>query len=251
MRRFIVVASSLLLVAASAAAVATPAAAQGDAQAFCQARVEANAAFVQEDRAAVRVALEAIRTNAPPGVQEPAASLAELFERRGPAAFETKKGVRAAEAVDRFVVASCGFPVSEVSAIDYEFQDVPETLVAGPHVIQLTNDAPEEQHELVLLRVKPGVDLSPRELLALREKKLAKRAEVVSAAFALPGDDDTLIASLEPGRYVYACFIEVGTTSGGGDEHGGDEHGGDEHGGAAKPHWKRGMFGELAVASSA
>jgi hypothetical protein len=246
MRRLVVVASSLLLAVTSGAAVASPAAAQGDVQSFCQARVEANAAFVQEDRAAVRTALDAIRTSAPPAIQERAASLAELFERRGPAAFETKQGARAADAVDRFVVASCGFPVSDVSAIDYEFQDVPETLVAGPQVIEFTNDAPEEQHELVLLRVNPDVDLSPRKLLALPEKKLAKRAEVVSAAFASPGDDDTLIASLEPGRYVYACFIDVGTTA-----EGGDEHGGDEHGGAAKPHWKRGMFGELEVTGGA
>jgi hypothetical protein len=251
MRRLVVVASSLLVALTSAAAVATPAAAQGDVQGFCQARVDANAAFVQEDRAAVQTALDAIRTTAPPEVQKPAASLAELFERRGPAAFETKQGARAADAVDRFVVASCGFPVSDVSAIDYEFQDVPETLVAGPQILRFTNEAPQEQHELVLLRVNPGVDLSPRKLLALPEKKLANRAEVVSAAFALPGDEDTLIASLEPGRYVYACFIEVGTTSGGDDEHGGDEHGGDEHGGAAKPHWKRGMLGELEVTGAA
>jgi hypothetical protein len=247
MRRVVMLASSLLLAAASLTAVATPAAAQGDVQAFCQTRLDANAAFAQEDRAAVRTALEAIQTSAPPEVQQPAASLAELFARRGPAAFETKKGARAANAIDEFVVASCGFPVSDVSAIDYEFQDVPATLVAGPQVLQFTNDAPKEQHEMVLLRVNPDVDLSPRKLLALPEKKLAKRAEVVGAAFAFPGDADTLIASLEPGRYVYACFIEVGTTSGGDDEHAADEHGGDEHAGAAKPHWKQGMYGALEV----
>jgi hypothetical protein len=246
MRRVDVLVSSLLLAVASVTAVATPAAAQGDVQAFCQARLDANAAFAQEDRAAVRTALEAIQTSAPPEVEQPAATLADLFERRGPAAFETKKGGRAAGAIDEFVVASCGFPVVDVSAIDYEFQDVPETLLAGPQVLQFTNDAPKEHHEIVLLRVNPAVDLSPRKLLALPEKKLAKRAEVVGAAFAVPGDEDTLIASLEPGRYVYACFIEVGTTSGGE-----DEHGGDEHGGAAKPHWKQGMFGELEVTGGA
>jgi hypothetical protein len=246
MRRVDVLVSSLLLALASVTAVATPAAAQGDVQAFCQARLDANAAFAQESRAAVRTALEAIQTSAPSEVQQPAATLADLFQRRGPAAFETKKGARAAAAIDEFVVASCGFPVVDVSAIDYEFQDVPETLVAGPQVLQFTNDAPKEHHEMVLLRVNPGVDLSARKLLALPEKKLAKRAEVVGAAFALPGDEDTLAASLEPGRYVYACFIEVGTTSGGE-----DEHGGDEHAGAAKPHWKQGMFGELEVAGGA
>jgi uncharacterized cupredoxin-like copper-binding protein len=143
------------------------------------------------------------------------------------------------------VVESCGFPVVEIGAIDYEFQDVPKSLTAGPQVIKFTNHAPKEHHEMVLLRLEPGVELSPKKLLALPEKKLARQAEVVGAAFARPGEEDTLVVSLEPGRYVYACFIDVGTTSASG-----DEHGGDEHGGAAKPHWKEGMYGELEVTSA-
>lgn len=167
--------------------------------------------------------------------------------KRGPAAFETKKGSKAADAIDEYVVANCGFPVLEVSGIDYEFRGISGPLVAGPYVIEFTNDAPKEHHEMVLLRAKPGVDLSVKKLLALSDKKAATKVDAIGAAFAEPGDTDTLVAFLEPGRYGYACFIEVGTTS----DDAGDEHGGDEHGDAAKPHWREGMRGEFDVVGGA
>jgi hypothetical protein len=221
--------------------LAAPGAAQGDTQAFCQARLDAETAILAEDEEAARAALDRLETTAPPEVADAAATLADLLARRGPAAFETKKGGKAADAIDEFVVASCGFPVLEVSAIDYEYQGVPRSLSPGPHVIRFTNDAPKEHHEMVLLRLEPGVEIAPKKLLALPEKKLARQADFVGAAFAPPGKHDEMVVSLEPGRYVYGCFIEVGTTSGSEEEHE------DEHGGAADPHWKEGMYGQLEV----
>lgn len=224
------------------------ASAQADVTTFCQSRSNLAAAISQQDEAAVQVAFDAMAASAPAEVQEPVATLATLLAKRGPAAFETKKGGRAARTIDDFVAESCGFPVLEVSAIDYEFLGISGPLTAGPYVIDFTNDAPKEHHEMVLLRAKPGVTLSVKKVLALSEKKLASKAEFVGAAFAEPDDTDILIAFLEPGRYIYACFIDVGTTS---DDAGGEHGGGDEHGGAAEPHWAEGMRGELEVVGGA
>lgn len=220
--------------------------AQADVPAFCQSRSDLSAAIAQEDEAVAQTAFDALAASAPPEVQEPAATLAALLAKRGPEAFETKKGSKAADAIDEYVVANCGFPVLEVSGIDYEFQGISGPLAAGPYVIEFTNDAPKEHHEMVLLRAKPDVTISVKRLLALSEKQAATKVDPVGAAFAEPDDTDTLIVFLDPGRYIYSCFIDVGTTSG--DE---DEHGNDEHGGAAKPHWKEGMRGEFDVVGGA
>lgn len=220
--------------------------AQGDVPTFCQSRSDLSAAIALEDEAAAQAALDALAASAPAEVQAPAATLAALLAKRGPEAFETKKGSKAADAIDEYVVASCGFPVLEVSGIDYEFQSITSPLAAGPFVIEFTNDAPKEHHEMVLFRAKPGVTLSVKKLLALSEKKAATKVDSVGAAFAEPGDTNAIVVFLEPGRYIYACFIDVGTTSGDA-----SEHGGDEHGGAAKPHWKEGMRGEFEVVGGA
>lgn len=233
----------ILALALSAGAPWLPiAGAQVNVPAFCQARVDASTAIAQEDEAATSATLDTLRVSAPPDVQAAAVMLADLFEKKGHKAFGSKKVAKAAGAIDEYVVANCGFLVLEVSGIDYEYQGIPAALVAGTQVFQLTNDAPKESHELVLMLVKPGVNISAKKLVSLPEKKADKKATFVGAAFVEPGESAILIGSLEPGRYVYACFVATGGSTSA-DEHGGGEHGG----GGDKPHWKNGMVGEFEV----
>jgi hypothetical protein len=122
---------ALALSLGGAALWVAPAGAQGDVAAFCQARLDVNGPVFEEGRKGTQPALDALAASAPAEVQTRAGRLAVLFEGSGARAFETKQGAKAARAIDEFVADSCGFPVTGVGAIDYEFTDVPDSLVAG------------------------------------------------------------------------------------------------------------------------
>ena len=234
-------------VAAALALTPTGAMAQTDVGTFCQARLDFASAISAGDETAAEAALETLATTAPPEAQPSVQVLRDLFPDHGSHALQTRKGSRAVAAIDETVVASCGFPLIDISGTDYQYSGVPESLVAGPQVMRFTNGAPEEHHELVLFEVEAGVDTPVRKILRLPEKKLNKATRFVAATLAEPGDVKTLILTLEPGRYIYACFLEEGTTSSDGEDHSGTEHG---VGGDA-PHWREGMFGELEVVGGA
>ena len=92
-----------------------------------------------------------------------------------------------------------------VTAVEYEFQGIPESVDAGATTFTLEN-AGEEEHELVMALVTG--DQSIDELLELPEKEVNKVIEDVGRAFAKPGLSDGFNVTLEPGRYAYVCFVE-------------------------------------------
>ena len=110
-----------------------------------------------------------------------------------------------------------------VKAVEFEFQGVPTTLEAGRTSFLLEN-AGKKPHEFGLVRITG--DQSVEELIELRERA-DEFIEDVGSAFAKPGRSDQLTATLQPGRYGYACFV---TTNQG------------------EPHAVLGMYGEFTVA---
>ena len=130
------------------------------------------------------------------------------------------------------VIESCGVESFDVTMVDYGFEGIPDTIPAGPSAFAFENTG-KEQHEFILLRKKDGVTESVEELLALPEEEAMTKATFVNAGFAPAGGDGTLIAKLEPGDYVYACFIPVGTVG--------------EAEGDGPPHAIEGMAGEFTV----
>lgn len=130
------------------------------------------------------------------------------------------------------VIESCGVESFDVTMVDYGFEGIPDTIPAGPSAFAFENTG-KEQHELILLRKKDGVTESVEELLALPEEEAMTKATFVNAGFAPAGGDGALIAKLEPGDYVYACFIPVGTVG--------------EAEGDGPPHAIEGMAGEFTV----
>jgi hypothetical protein len=129
------------------------------------------------------------------------------------ATFEQPDVEAASDNLHAFDLDNCGWSTQQVTASDYAFEGVPEELSAGPTSFELTNDG-EELHELMLVRKNDGVTTSADELLALPEEEaLSQVTPVGSPAFAAQGEDDSLVADLEPGDYIGVCFIPVGTTS--------------------------------------
>jgi len=134
-------------------------------------------------------------------------------------------------------IDECDWPVQQVVAIEYGFENVPATLPAGITSFELENQG-VEFHELALFRKNPGVDTSAQELLELPDEQAFELVSVVGAAFAGPGDHSSLVRDLESGDFVMACFIPVGTTSFEFDEEPGEDR---------PPHFVEGMFAEFSV----
>lgn len=230
MRRMILGAllGAAALVAAPFAGSA-PAQGAGDLAAFCQTRAGIEAAFGSEDDQQITAALDSLKTNAPPEVAADATVIAAQLAKSVNKAFENKKFLAALERVDTFVLANCGFPEIDVVGIDYEFQAIPATIPAGTTAFKFTNEAPKEDHEMVIFRLKPGETIAAKQLLKLPEKKAEKLVDFVTASEAAPGHFQVGITDLTPGHYIVACFHPVGGTKNG------------------KPHWVKGMLAEFDV----
>jgi hypothetical protein len=204
---------------------------------FCQGRVDAGtaanrlfngekAAQADFDAAVVR-----IQQNAPAAAQADVAILAAAFKAKGvQKAFQDPTVNAAGERLDAFVAANCGYPIVKATAIDYQFTGLPATIKAGVTVFQLTNGAPKEHHEMAIIRRKPGVTDPAAKLLALSDKKIAKKVDFVDGTDETsPGQTNYAITTLTPGSYIVACFLSQNGKKNG------------------KPHFKLGMVAEFVV----
>ena len=110
----------------------------------------------------------------------------------------------------------------EVTAVEYEFQGIPETVPAGT-TFSLTNGG-EEVHEMIVVKIPDEETRPVEELAQLSDKELGKvfpegpEAATAIALFAAPGGQgegetgETEGTVTEPGRYGVLCFVPVGTT---------------------------------------
>jgi hypothetical protein len=96
-----------------------------------------------------------------------------------------------------------------VTAREYEFEGGDELMEQGTYALTLTNDG-EELHEAAIVRLAEGETRSLEELIGADEEP---ELTEVAMAFACPGTSAEPISVEidEPGRYVMACFIPVGT----------------------------------------
>jgi hypothetical protein len=100
-----------------------------------------------------------------------------------------------------------------VTAVEYAFDDVEVDYPAGDHAFTLANEG-AELHEVILLRIREdGVTFD--DLMAMSDEEAEAAIDFVGGAVACPGDTaEPFGATLEPGRYVLACFLPVGSTPG-------------------------------------
>lgn len=140
-------------------------------------------------------------------------ALDQLIETGDPSALDSEEVGDASQRLHEFDLESCGWASVSFSTVDYAFEDLPETLEAGPTSFELHNDG-AEAHELVLLRKNDGVTLSAEELIALPEEEAESMITFLGVAEPVPEDETSyLVADLEPGDYVAICFIPTGTTA--------------------------------------
>jgi hypothetical protein len=210
--------------------VGVPASAQTpNLAAFCAARVQIEDA--QNKKATVAL-LDTMVPVAPTAVSAQMTELRDLYKKKGDKIFETEKGSALVTTLDGFVFDNCPGRAVAFTAIDYEYQGIPATLPAGLTKFKMTNAAPKEEHEIGIVKVKPaGLGMDPKAILSAKEKKQAKLVDFDSGtgAFAPPGNVAYGVAQLDPGTYVYACFIPVGGKKNG------------------APHFTEGMYGTFTV----
>lgn len=195
-------------------------------------------AAIDEFATGYRPLLDAALAAAPDEITEDGETVVAAFEELVAtgdfAGFDRPDVLAALDRIHRHDLDNCGWNEVEVTATDYSFDGLPDTLPAGPTSLELSNEG-AEIHHMVVARIDDDVTMTLDELLQLDQEEAAGHVEFMPGEpFALPGESDHAVGDLAPGRYLAACFIPVGTTGFDAPEGG-------------PPHFTHGMVAEITV----
>lgn len=186
---------------------------------FCESVVRAETAVLAAtsggDPGAVEGALKAAEESVPPELEEQltvvAATVRKGLETRNEKLFQSEEFSGNEEEIDQWVADNCGFERVDVTAVDYAFEGVPETLPAGFASFAFSNEG-KELHEMIMVRFKDPSE-SIEDLMKLSDKQAQKHIDFLGASFGPPGAEDLEVKELTPGKYALLCFVSVGSTS--------------------------------------
>ncbi len=140
----------------------------------------------------------------------------------------------------------------EVTAVDYAYDGLPDTIDAGTRLI-LANASEVEIHELVAFRIPDDDTRSIDELVALAPDELLALIgpEPATVLLAPPGGDQIPAVGdgtlSEPGRYGVICVIPTGADPVEYLDAAAASEGGPPEVDGGPPHITQGMFAELLV----
>ena len=223
--------------------------AEGASAEFCDAFVGVERAFAaapMDDpdamtayvEAEVLPRIETIRANLPAAVADEVTVMVDATEALATtgdfSAMESLEFFEAQAAVYPWLGEGCDMSVIEVAAVDFAFGGVPTETEAGPTIFTLVNESETgEAHEMAFARINDDVDMTVDELLALPMGEVEQYVQIGGGTYAPAGASSSTIVDLTPGRWVYICFIPVGSVDGAE--------------GSGPPHFMEGMVGELIV----
>jgi hypothetical protein len=210
----------------------------GDQDAFCKGVVDISLLFnkIEEEptpkqQEKIGGYLDTIQENAPAELAEPVGVAATAVESGN---FEDPAVADAINTIDIWVADNCGYEVVDVTATEYQFEGIPESLDTGVTLFRFTNEG-AELHEIGIARIKG--DESVEEILELPEEEADSKVTFVGANFAAQGETTILYTKLKKaGTYGAVCFLPVGSTS---------EEAIETADGP--PHFVEGMFAEFEV----
>jgi hypothetical protein len=178
-----------------------------EAEAFCQAVLDAEEATLTEDPAQIGPAIEAAVEAAPDDLRPAVETVRSEVEAGNPG---SPAFTDAYLELTEFAKSDCGFTEVATTAGEYSFTGLPDELDAGPTVFELDNQG-AEIHQLMLIRVTDdAADLT--DVATMTEDELMGAGTVAGGAFAGPGETGSGMVDLEAGRYVAACFLPTGAT---------------------------------------
>jgi uncharacterized cupredoxin-like copper-binding protein len=132
--------------------------------------------------------------------------------------------------IDQWALDNCGYPLIEVTLVDYAFEGIPASVATGKTAFSLTNTG-TEAHEMAIARIKTD---TPVDVLLESERRAEREVQFVGRGFAEPGEvGSALVDFKKPGRYVAVCFVPQGTTV--------------DAEGDGPPHFTQGMVTEFEV----
>jgi hypothetical protein len=142
-------------------------------------------------------------------------------------------------------------PASEVVAVDYHFEGLPDRIDAGTR-LTMRNGSEAEVHELFAMRIPPEETRSVDELVALPEGELfaAVPGEPALVLVAPPGEEAMPVigdGTLDAGRYLVACAIPTGADPVEFMRQAQESQDGPPDVPGGPPHFTAGMFAELTV----
>ena len=214
------------------------------ASAACESIVEFNAAVTDVDTEGASedelIAMgeelsgvwEPVAAGAPDDVADQVAEITSSLDDLAagdPVAFDSDATFETYTAVLGAIVGECGFETLSVTAADFSFAGLPETVPSGTVAVELENTSEAELHEIVIFKKADGETRNAMEILSDPAAEEAGPGEFAGAAFAPPGVTSTGLAELTPGSYIAVCFIPVGSGEDG------------------PPHFTEGMVGEFSV----
>jgi hypothetical protein len=139
---------------------------------------------------------------------------------------------RAGSNIDGYYFKSCPGQKAAITGVDYAFGGAKPTYAPGAIRFQFVNKG-KEDHEMVIVKKKPGTTESFDQLLKLPESQTRSKVQFLGSAEGGPGTTNYLAASLTKGDYLMLCSITKGTTSG--------------KEGKGPPHFVLGMKSEFSV----
>jgi hypothetical protein len=144
-----------------------------------------------------------------------------------------------------------GDGATEVVAVDYRFEGLPERIDAGT-TLTMRNDADHEVHELVAFTIPPEETRSVDELVMLPEGELftVLPQEPALVLLAPPGEKATAVVgdgTLPAGRYLVACAIPTGADPDEFMQAVQEAAGGPPDVAGGPPHFTSGMYAEMVV----
>ena len=117
-------------------------------------------------------------------------AIRDQYKKKGEKAFDQLFDEIAA--ADEFTYGNCPGAKVDVVAVDYQVQGMPATLEPGVTNSPLTNNAPKEDHEMVLGKLLPaGESMSVEEIIALPENTGCRMEPSTAAITAARPDPRT------------------------------------------------------------
>lgn len=140
--------------------------------------------------------------------------------------------------------------VIEVTAVDFGFEGLPETIPAGT-TLTLVNESTVELHELAAVPLPEDEGRSVEELMANPEDLAAYFPSVETVVIAPPEEGGVVVEGTgrleEPGRYAIICAIPTGADPAEYMEAAAEAEGGPPEVEGGPPHFAHGMFAEVTV----
>jgi len=181
--------------------------------------------------------LDDIDKNAPKAIKSDLTAATAVLRKFGATAdasiFENPDFKAQGLRINNYFYEHCAGPKVAGVATEYKFTGIPDKVPAGVVQLKLTNSGKQE-HEMLVLRRKPGVTESFDQILASGREEGQKKTETVTQVSASPGKPDATVANLTPGQYIVICTVPEGTV--------GDKQG------DGPPHFTMGMKKEFSVA---